>query len=67
MCDRHTTMGSTAWHVNDVEEVVPGVTFEITNAINNTRYVCVSLIDGMAPIDSEPVYLYIAGVLILKL
>ena len=60
-------MGSTGWRVNDTEEVVAGVTFEITNATNNTRYTCVSLIDGMDPVDSEPVYLYIAGVLILKL
>ena len=38
-----------------------GVNIIIVNATNNTEYICVSLIDGMVPTDSEPVYLYVAG------
>ena len=51
--------------MNGSDDVLPGVTLEIVNATNNTRYACVLLVDGMDPTDSEPVYLYVAGMLYL--
>ena len=38
-----------------------GVNIVIVNATNNTEYVCVSSVDGFPVRDSDPVYLYIAG------
>ena len=35
----------------------------IVNATNNTEYVCVSVVTNMVERDSEPVYLYVAGML----
>ena len=40
---------------------VNGVNLVIVNATNSTNYICVSVVDGMNDTDSEPVYLYVAG------
>ena len=38
-----------------------GVNIVIVDATNNTKYVCVSNVDDFPIRESEPVYLYIAG------
>ena len=76
VCERNTTAGSTWWRVNDSKTVTPteiadvfpghtvnGINIVIVNATNNTEYVCVSVVDGMDDTDSEPVYIYVAGML----
>ena len=43
-----------------------GINLVVVNATNNTQYICVSLVQGMVEMpqtDSEPVYLYVAGML----
>ena len=42
-----------------------GINLVVVNATNNTQYICVSFVQGGGTIetDSEPVYLYIAGML----
>ena len=40
-----------------------GVNILIVNATNNTEYVCVSVVTNTVERDSEPVYLYVAGML----
>ena len=78
-CLRNTTAGVTGWRVNgsaalssaDIAITFPGhtdngVNVVIVNATNNTKNVCVSLMDGLPSIDSEPVYLYIAGMQIIS-
>ena len=45
-----------------------GISLVVVNATNNTRYICVSFVQSMVEMpqtDSEPVYLYIAGMLII--
>ena len=76
LCVRNTTAGSTLWRVNgssaispyDIGRVFPGhgadgVNLVINDPSNNTEYICVSVVDNMNDIDSEPVYLYVAGML----
>ena len=79
VCVRNTTAGSTAWRVNgsavtapsDIAALFPGhgvsgVNLVINDPSNNTEYICVSVVDNMNNTDSEPVYLYIAGMLIVS-
>ena len=74
ICVRNTTAGSTLWRVNGSDAVAPsgiaarfpghtvdGVNIVIVNATNSTNYICVSVVDNMEDEDSEPVYLYVAG------
>ena len=78
-CIHNTTAGTILWRVNGSSAlfagdfpghtaVAGGITLVVVNATNNTQYICVLFVQSMVEMvqtDSEPVYLYIAGMLIV--
>ena len=79
-CVRNTTVGSTLWRVNGSGAVTPygigtvfpghgynGVNLVINDPSNNTEYICVTSVDNMDSANSEPVYLYVAGMYVVSL
>ena len=80
VCVRNTTTGSTLWRVNgsaalisyDIGRAFPGhgangVNLVINDPSNNTEYICVTSVDNMDSANSEPVYLYVAGMYVVSL
>lgn len=76
-CMRNTSAGSTGWSMNDGPALtlsginngalpghtVNGLNLVIVNATNNTQYRCWTIQDNADDVPSDPVTLYIAGML----